>query len=64
MSELETLIARLELGESCIRDIGSGKGGWAWEEVADDLRYAREAIQSSAPTVSAEDRSPPHLFRG
>jgi hypothetical protein len=34
----KTAVAKtLRSAADCIRDLGSGKGGWAWEEVADEL---------------------------
>lgn len=30
----------LETSRSCIEDIGSGKGGWAWEEVLQEIDTA------------------------
>lgn len=34
------LVKALEEAKECIADIGSGKGGWAWEEVIDRIDAA------------------------
>lgn len=38
--EIEELKATLKEARDCIEDLGSGKGGWAWEEVMDRIEAA------------------------
>jgi hypothetical protein len=48
----KTAVAKtLRSAADCIRDLGSGKGGWAWEEVADEL----DAIAAQPQAEPAED---------
>jgi hypothetical protein len=38
--EIEEVRATLKEARDCIEDLGSGKGGWAWEEVLDRIERA------------------------
>lgn len=48
--EIEELKATLKEARDCIEDLGSGKGGWAWEEVID-------RIEAALASVSRQERS-------
>ena len=38
----------LKEAHDCIVDLGSGKDGWAWEEVCDRIIRAMDALQDAA----------------
>lgn len=44
---VEGMRKALEQAERCISDIGSGKGGWAWEEVVTDIREALSSLPNA-----------------
>ena len=44
--QIKELEATLKEARDCIEDLGSGKGGWAWEEVLDRIEQALAAVTS------------------
>jgi hypothetical protein len=42
--EIQEVIATLKEARECIEDLGSGKGGWAWEEVLDRIDQATSSL--------------------
>lgn len=47
----------LEQAKKCIRDLGEGKGGWAWEEVIQDIDAALSApVDHSEAIIAADEK--------
>ncbi len=46
--EIEEVRATLKEARDCIEDLGSGKGGWAWEEVLDRIEQAIGTLSNSS----------------
>lgn len=46
----EALVRALKEAKSCIQDLGSGEGGWAWEEVLDDIQATLDLADGKEET--------------
>ena len=45
VEEIEALRSALSTSAKCISDLGSGKGGWAWEEVLFKIDCAYDSLK-------------------